>query len=263
MPSSTAGRDARRYNKKGRPTDGLVVYCKALGLLCSGLFSLNGGLFAFDVGLAAFFMLVFIVLFSHNCLYFSRWLRFGVGTMNFCRRRFNLYFLPVMVLLALVSGCQSTKKLVHHKDEPVGIVRIHVESESSQEGFTKSISVMRSHPVTVNITTDPIVTEADVTGARLLSAPGGGFVIELKFEETAGWKLEQISAINPGKHLVIFAQWNDKPEDGRWLAAPKITRRMAGGILTFTPDASHEEAEKLVKGLNEAAKNRADDSLKP
>jgi hypothetical protein len=183
--------------------------------------------------------------------------------MNFCRRRFNLYLLSVMMLVAFVPGCESTKKLVHHKDKPVGIVRVHVESESSQEGFTKSISMMRSQPVTINITTDPIVTEADVTGARLLTTPGGGFVIELKFEETAGWKIEQISSINPGKHLVIFGQWSDKVEDGRWLAAPRITRRMAGGILTFTPDASHEEAEKLVNGLNEAAKNRADDSLKP
>lgn len=176
--------------------------------------------------------------------------------MNFCRRRFNLYLLSA-TLLALVPGCA----LFNHKDKPVGIVRIHIESESSQQGATKTISVLRSEPVTLNIAMDPILTEADVTSARLLDSPGGGFVIELKFEETAGWRLEQYSAINPGKHLAIFGQWSDKVADGRWLAAPIITHRIAGGSLSFTPDCSHEEAEKLVNGLNEAAKKRADDSL--
>ena len=35
-----------------------------------------------------------------------------------------------------------------------------------------------------------------------------------------------------------------------WLAAPLIRRPIADGVLTFTPDASREEAEKIVKGLN-------------
>ena len=46
--------------------------------------------------------------------------------------------------------------------------------------------------------------------------------------------------------------------DGRWLAAPLMVRRMAGGTLVFTPDASHAEMEPWVKGLNEAAKKNAD-----
>ena len=178
--------------------------------------------------------------------------------MNFYSRRFNLYFLPV-VLLALVSGCVSNP--FHHKDKPVGIVRIHIESEASNAGTTKTISVLRSDPVEVNISTDPILTEADVTKARLIESPGGGFDIELKFEETAGWRLQQFTAINPGKHLAIFAQWSEKKEDGRWLAAPLILRHIDNGTLVFTPDASHEEAQKLVDGLNDAAKKRADGSL--
>lgn len=136
-------------------------------------------------------------------------------------------------------------------------MRVHIESESSSAGTTKSISVERSQPVLINISVDPVLTEADVVSARLLDAPGG-FAVELKFDQTAGWRLEQYSASNPGKHLAIFAQWSDKPADGRWLAAPIIVRRMANSMLVFTPDASHQEMEQWVKGLNEEAKKNAD-----
>jgi preprotein translocase subunit SecD len=144
----------------------------------------------------------------------------------------------------------------------VALIRIHIESESSAAGPTKSITVLRSAPVTINITTDPILTEADVLAARVIDSPGGGFAIELKFQETAGWKLEQYTAINPGKHLVIFGQWSDKVADGRWLAAPYIARRMGGDTLVFSPDASHEEAEQLVKGLNALARKNAEPKSK-
>ncbi|MGA9450667.1 MAG: hypothetical protein WBW41_04895 [Verrucomicrobiia bacterium] len=48
-----------------------------------------------------------------------------------------------------------------------------------------------------------------------------------------------------------------KVADSRWLAAPLITRRIANGVLAFTPDCSRAEADQLVLGLNQvAAKNR-------
>jgi hypothetical protein len=43
----------------------------------------EGGLFALDVRFAAAFVFYFVVLFSHNCLYFFRWLRFGVTHYEF------------------------------------------------------------------------------------------------------------------------------------------------------------------------------------
>ena len=178
--------------------------------------------------------------------------------MNFYKRRFNLFFWPAALVL-LVSGCASGHLggLFHHHKALIAILRVHVESESSTAGTTQTISVLRSQPVAVNISTDVILTEADILAARLLDA-GAGFAVEVKFEDIAGWRLEQYSAINPGKHLAIFGQWGDQPADGRWLAAPLMVRRMAGGVLVFTPDASHAEMEQWVKGLNEAAKKNAD-----
>ena len=120
-------------------------------------------------------------------------------------------------------------------------------------GTSKTVSVLRADPVLVNIVTEPILTEANIIAAKLMDAPGG-FAVEVKFDESGSWTLEQYSAANPGKHFAIFGQWGDKLANGRWLAAPLITRRIANGMLVFTPDASREEAEQLVIGLNIAAK---------
>lgn len=178
--------------------------------------------------------------------------------MSFCWPRFNLYLLAAVALL-LVCGCSTFHK--KKKDEPLGIVRVHVESESNAVGPNKTINVPRSQPVEITILTDPVLTEEDVVSARLLDAPGG-YAIQIRFEESAAWRLEQYTAINPGKHLAIFAQWSEKPEDGRWLAAPLISRRIGGGVLTFTADATHEEAEKWVAGLNLMAKKNNNGQLK-
>ena len=178
--------------------------------------------------------------------------------MSFCSRRFNLYLLAA-VFGFMVSGCAHLHS--KDKDKPVGVLRVHIQSEADAAGTTKSVSVLRSGPVLINVMTQPILSEADLTSARLLEAPGG-CAVELKFDEAGSWTLEQFTASNPGKHLVIFAQWTEKAEDGRWLAAPLIVRRVASGKLVFTPDASQEEMEKLVRGLNDFIKKNAASKLK-
>ena len=184
-------------------------------------------------------------------LYFVRWLRFGVDTMSFYARRFNLYLL-LTAALALVSGCDTFK----NKDKPVAVLRIHIESAAKMPGASKTISLLRSEPVMVNIAPGPILTEANIVAAKLIETTGG-FAMELKLDDSGSWTLEQYSASNPGQHLVIFGQWGDKLVNSRWLAAPSINRRMAGGTLAFTPDASREETKQLVDGLNLTAKHNA------
>jgi preprotein translocase subunit SecD len=173
--------------------------------------------------------------------------------MNFYRRRFNLYLLPLAAGL-LLSGCALWPH--HDKDRGVGIVRIHVESDSKAAGATQNINLLRSQPVTVNIATTPILTEADIIGAEMFDTGGGGFAVQLRFEETAGWRLQQYTAASPGKHLAIFGQWDKTPADGRWLAAPIISRPIATGTLLFTPDTSRKEAALWVEHLNYGAKKK-------
>ena len=171
--------------------------------------------------------------------------------MSFYGRRFNLY-LWLLTALTLVSGCA----LLNLKHKQTAALRIHIENGASAPGASEIIPVMRTAPVMVNIATEPVLTEANIATAALVETPGG-FAMEIKFDQSGSWTLEQFSAVNPGKHLAIFGQWSDKPADGRWLAAPSIARRIASGTLVFTPDASREEVEKLVKGLNLIAQKNA------
>lgn len=228
----------------------------ALSFLGRGFFlRFDHGLFALDVSFTAFFMFVFVVLFAHMCLYFLCWLRFRVRTMNFCARRFNLYLL-FPVLLALAAGCATDKK-----DEKMGGLRVHIESTANAPDSAQVISVLRDKPVSVTVGPEPVLTEANIVAAKLLETPGG-FAVEVKFDQSGTWLLEQYTATNPGKHFVIFGQWGDKLASTRWLAAPIITHRLGDGVLSFTPDGDRDEMTQLVLGLNNFAKKKLKASLK-
>jgi preprotein translocase subunit SecD len=170
--------------------------------------------------------------------------------MNFCGRRFNLYLL-LAATMALAAGC-----LTNRTDRQLAILRVHLESRPDALNHGKTVPVLRSEPVLVPIATDPILTEANIVAASVVETPGG-FAVEIKYDETGSWILEQYSSANSGKHFAVFGQWNEKTSDGRWLAAPLITGRIANGMLSFTPDASRDEADQLVRGLNNVAKKAA------
>jgi preprotein translocase subunit SecD len=161
-------------------------------------------------------------------------------------RRFNLFL--TLMALAMLCGCQTDKK-----DKEVSALRVHIEVNPDSSGTSRAISVVRSDPVLVTVAQEPILTEVNIVAARVFDTPGG-FAVEIRFDETASWILEQYSAANSGRHFVIFGQWGDKLANGRWLAAPTITHRIGNGVLAFTADVSREEADRLVLGLNNVAK---------
>ena len=167
--------------------------------------------------------------------------------MKLWTRQFNIY-LMLTAMLALFCSCQTDKK-----DKEVSALRVHIEVNSDNTGTSQTIFVLRSDPVPFTVEREPILTEVNIVAARVFDTPGG-VAIEVRFDETATWILEQYSAANSGRHFVIFGQWGDKVADGRWLAAPSITRRIGNGVLAFTADVSREEADQLVLGLNNVAK---------
>jgi len=173
--------------------------------------------------------------------------------MNFYPRSFNLYLLAA-VLLTAVCGCQSTKK----EDKHLAMLRIHIENRAQlpSSSFGRTISVLRSQPVMVTINSEPVLTEADIASASVLDTPGG-LAVQVRFNETGTYTLEQFTAAYAGKHFAIFGQWTELVKDSRWLAAPLINHRIANGELSFTPDASPEEIRQLVVGLNNMVKHLA------
>ena len=174
--------------------------------------------------------------------------------MNFYPRSFNLYLLGLAVVLAMACGCESFSK----KDRHLSMLRIHIENRaqlpnSSLSSLGKTVTVLRASPVQVTIDAAPILTEADIVAAEVLETPGG-LAVQVQFSETATLTLEQYSSAYAGKHFAIFGQWTEKVADSRWLCAPLINHRIANGVLAFTPDASPEEIQQLVVGLNNMAK---------
>lgn len=172
--------------------------------------------------------------------------------MQILMRKLNLY-LTLFLTAGFLCGCQTDKS-----KSAVGILRVHIEAPTDNFGTTQTISVMRDYPVNVTISKEPILSEANVIGARVIDTPGG-YAIEIQFDERSSLILEQYSASSTGKHFVIFDQWGEKVTEGRWIAAPLITHHIANGILSFTPDASREEADQIVLGLNNVAKKTHSD----
>jgi hypothetical protein len=164
--------------------------------------------------------------------------------MKVYARRFNTY-LVLAALLASFCGCHTTDK----KSKEVSALRVHLQADPNQVGATDTISVLRGDPLSVTVMHDPILTEANVLAAKVIDSPGG-YSVEIQFDESATLMLEQYTAANPGRHLVVFGQWGDKLADGRWLAAPLITHRISNGLLAFTPDITRKESDRFVLGLN-------------
>jgi hypothetical protein len=172
---------------------------------------------------------------------------------------FNLYFAAAVVLVAGI-GCQTSKK-----QKESSLLRVHLEA--GPEVPTNRCTVVqlpRNHPIDVQIDRTAFLSETDVKEAKVVEDLGG-FSIRLQFNRKGSWILEQNSASNRGKHFVVYAQFvtpgQQEHTEGRWLAAPRITRNLADGVLLFAPDASREEAEEIVLGLNNIARQLEQDSV--
>jgi SecDF, P1 head subdomain len=144
----------------------------------------------------------------------------------------------------LASGCQS-----HRKGREATTLAVHLETNPDGSDRVQQITVGRSSPFRLDVESKPFLTEAFVVEAALKEGVGG-FEIFLRFDRQGSWLLEQYTTGNIGKHLAVFSQFGD----ARWLASPLITKRIGDGTITFTPDASRAEAERIVRGLQDVAK---------
>ena len=105
----------------------------------------------------------------------------------------------------------------------------------------------------VNVEKTPFVDESSVAEAKVVDTLGG-FAIQIQFDRRGAWLLEEYSIAHKGKRFAIFSQFGNTAAQTRWLAAPRISQRITNGTLVFTPDATREEAERMVRGLNNVAR---------
>jgi hypothetical protein len=152
------------------------------------------------------------------------------------------------LIVAVAVGCATTGEKKNKKKEAT-IFRIHLETNPDGSDRNSAVPVYRERPVLVNIERRAFLSEGDIASAAVVEVVGG-FAIQINFDRRGTWLLENVTTASRGRRLVIQSQFGD----ARWLAAPLISRRIADGVLVFTPDATREESERIVRGLNNIAK---------
>jgi hypothetical protein len=166
----------------------------------------------------------------------------------------NTYLLGMAAWLLGVAGCatSSTTDFESHEDQPdkqLTSLRLHLEATPDPPVRTFDVPVWRARPMLVTIESAPFLSEAEVIGADLVDEPGG-FSIRVEFDRHGRWILERTTSGNLRRRIAVYSQFG--PE--RWLAAPVIDHAMDDGKFSFTPDATRDEALRIVRGLKNIAK---------
>ncbi len=170
--------------------------------------------------------------------------------MKFYTALLNTFLL--ITLGGAVAGCKTTEERKHDKEATT--IRFHLEV--SRDGTTHNgmVPVYRAAPVYINVEAEPFLDEGDVAAAAVVDTVGG-FAIEIRFNQHGTFVLSNTSTAAKGARIAISAQFGQS----RWLAAPAISKPIIDGRLSFTPDATREEAERIVRGLNNVAKKVQDE----
>jgi hypothetical protein len=212
---------------------------------------LDDRLFAFHVSHPPFAFDHLVVLFSHISLYFAFLFRFCVVTMVTRPAHINLILLAL--LLPGISGLAGCNLRKLGKDHDTATLRVHLECNPQLLDRVEKISVLRAAPMQISIERYPFLSEKQIESARVLDRDTG-HVLSIKFNQEGTRLLEHYSALNSYKRFAIRSQFRQETNVfDRWLAAPVIRGRIGDGVLTFSPDASREECDVLVRGWNKVA----------
>lgn len=163
----------------------------------------------------------------------------------FDARRFNCY-LALVVGVAWISGCVSPEE--KEKRQEASTLKLHLQMDFDTGEKSQLIEVIRAKPTVLRIDKVPFLDESHLVDAALVDTLGG-FAIQVKFDFHGSLALESASGTHRNKCVAIYCMFTE----GRWLGAPQLNQRITDGTLVFTPDATREEAERIVRGLNNIA----------
>lgn len=169
----------------------------------------------------------------------------------------NLFF-GLFLWLCLGAGCatgddspSSESASKGEKDakpeKQASTIRFHMETESIGMG-TGKIKVIRASPVTINVEKNAFADEGYVEQARVVDGMAGPMIV-IKLNTQGALRLQMWTVDKPGRRVAIWSKWTE----GRWLAAPQVRKPIEDGYIAFAPDATREEAERIVRGLNNVA----------
>ncbi len=173
--------------------------------------------------------------------------------------RFNIYL--ALPLLLLFAGCQSQER---KRAQQPSTLRIHLETNLDGTDRSEEVSLFRTESVKMVIEKASFLNEGFIKEAKVVDAIGG-LALRIQLDHKGTLLLDQYTTANRGKHMAIYSQFVLPPDEklnrGRWIAAPVIANRITDGVLLFTPDVTPEEADQIVRGLNNVAE-KAQSSLK-
>jgi len=168
--------------------------------------------------------------------------------MMFKSARFNTYLTVALLLLLLGPGCETTAK--KKEDKETALLSLHLQTDQLDGPHIKHISVFRAAPIYLNVDEDPYVDSGNLVAAAVADDEGS-YAIQIKFDMHGTILLDQMTSGNQTKRIAVYCKWD---KESRWLSAKLINRRAFDGIYSFTPDASREEVERIVRGLNNVAR---------
>jgi hypothetical protein len=199
-------------------------------------------------------------------------------------RRFNIYFALAGVFLS--PGCASNKSAKDDAKKEQSTIRLYMEGNRVDTASTGTALITREKlPFTIE--REPFLTEADLSKVTMIDDPGPNpsYAIQLLFDAHGTLFLDMSTIANKGRHIIVFSQFpipgtkspkakrqkhasdddeiepmneplpppestaTNQPRQSAWLAAVLIRDRNSSGIFRFTPDASHEEGARIVRGL--------------
>ncbi len=163
-------------------------------------------------------------------------------------RWFNCILAGALVLLAgLVGACRSPE--AKRAATEASTLRLYLETDFDTTGEkTAVVPVYRAAPVLLRVAREPFLDEAHIVDAQVVDTVGG-FAIAVRYDFHGALVLDTVSTTYRGQRIAIHSTFSE----ARWLAAPKLATPLKDGLLVFTPDATREEAERIVRGLNNVA----------
>jgi hypothetical protein len=209
-------------------------------------------------------------------------------------RRFNTYF--ALAGLFFHPGCTSDTPAQKEAKKEQSTIRLYLEGNRSDPTSTGTVQVTHANYL-YTVEREPFLTEADLSKATLVDdgGPGHSYFIQLLFDEHGTLFLDMTTTANRGRHIILFSQFpvpgekqpkpkhkfhsggdedepmieplppsgvisTNHPRESAWLTAYLIRDRNASGLFSFTPDATHEECVRIVRGLQNviAAKKKAE-----
>ncbi|WCJ57884.1 hypothetical protein NXS98_09085 [Fontisphaera persica] len=182
--------------------------------------------------------------------------------MKICSQRFNsILWLWVPVLAAgLWAGCRTAEPeapsapgaaRTSKSRKEASTLRFHYVINPDGTPRCIPITVYRNHPMTFHIDRSPFLWEANIVKAEVVTNLGT-YALRVEFDRSGAIALESVTTAQRSRHIAIYSDFGES----RWLAAPVITQPATNGVFEFTPDASLEETQRIVRGLNNLARKK-------